>query len=641
MSFENGIVYTNDNCAGCNKCISICPAIASNNAMENVIHVDPQKCIHCGACFDMCAHDAREYNDDTERFLEDLKSGKDISVLIAPAFIANYPKDYDHVLGYLKQLGAKRFISVSFGADITTWAYINYIQKNNFTGGISQPCPAVVSYIEKYLPKLVDKLVPVHSPMMCTAVYAKKYMGITDKLAFISPCIAKEREINDPNTNGLVSYNITFKKLMAHMSGMNIAAYSAKDEIEWGTGSIYPIPGGLRENVYHFLGRDVMLRQIEGPREVYQFMKQYDKRVQGNAEQPLLVDALNCLDGCIFGSGTEKNTEHKDDILYNMERVRAKMSKENIKKSGSPFNEKLAPAQRLALLNKKFAKLNLEDFLRKYTIQTEEGRLSDPTPEEEDALFLTLGKDTEEKRNINCSCCGYRSCKRMVFAMHNGVNRKENCVQYIRDRMAMEKQELANINADIENRRSIKNQVYQSIADDYASLEASINELTVGNSNAAAEISNIAAAFESVYAFCNGLKASLDDASESLSKLEDNNRNIIKISDNTNLLAMNAAIEAAHAGTYGKGFAVIADEVKSLSEDTRKIALDSNQNNSEIVPAIARILNDAETLLQTLSDMNDKVVSVAASTEEISAQSTMINDISARLKDEMDSVRDH
>ena len=45
-------------------------------------------------------------------------------------------------------MGAKRIISVSFGADITTWAYINYITKNQFTGGISQPCPAVVNYIE-------------------------------------------------------------------------------------------------------------------------------------------------------------------------------------------------------------------------------------------------------------------------------------------------------------------------------------------------------------------------------------------------------------------------------------------------------------------------------------------------------------
>lgn len=49
---------------------------------------------------------------------------------------------------------------------------------------------------------------PIHSPMMCAAIYTKKYAGIKDKLAFISPCIAKKAEIEDPNTHGYISYNV-------------------------------------------------------------------------------------------------------------------------------------------------------------------------------------------------------------------------------------------------------------------------------------------------------------------------------------------------------------------------------------------------------------------------------------------------
>ena len=55
---------------------------------------------------------------------------------------------------------------------------------------------------------------PVHSPMMCTAIYMKKYMQVTDEIAFISPCIAKKLEITDPNCGGYVSYNVTFEKMM-------------------------------------------------------------------------------------------------------------------------------------------------------------------------------------------------------------------------------------------------------------------------------------------------------------------------------------------------------------------------------------------------------------------------------------------
>ena len=111
-------------------------------------------------------------------------------------------------------MGVNRLISISFGADITTWAYLNYVKEHNFVGGISQPCPAVVGYIERYIPEMIPKLFPVQSPMMCGAIYTRKVMGVTDKLAFISPCIAKKMEMESERGKGLISYNVTFDHLM-------------------------------------------------------------------------------------------------------------------------------------------------------------------------------------------------------------------------------------------------------------------------------------------------------------------------------------------------------------------------------------------------------------------------------------------
>ena len=59
--------------------------------------VNKEYCIGCGACFDVCEHNAREFNDDTERFFADLKRGEKISILLAPAFKANYPNEYESV----------------------------------------------------------------------------------------------------------------------------------------------------------------------------------------------------------------------------------------------------------------------------------------------------------------------------------------------------------------------------------------------------------------------------------------------------------------------------------------------------------------------------------------------------------------
>ncbi|MBP5330918.1 MAG: 4Fe-4S binding protein, partial [Lachnospiraceae bacterium] len=255
------LIRTNDNCIGCNRCIGACSCVGANVSVfedgQNRIVVDTTKCIACGACVDACDHHAREHLDDVERFFADLKRGEKISVLIAPAFKANYPNEYEKYLGQLKSLGVNRFISVSFGADICTWGYINYIRKHNFLGGISQPCPAVVGYIEKYVPELIPKLMPVHSPMMCTAVYMRKYEKLTDKLAFISPCIAKKNEIDDPTNAGLMQYNLTFSHLVKYLKEHPVSNYKpCTDEIEYGLGSIYPMPGGLKENVYWLLGED-------------------------------------------------------------------------------------------------------------------------------------------------------------------------------------------------------------------------------------------------------------------------------------------------------------------------------------------------------------------------------------------------
>ena len=131
-----GLVFTNDLCVGCNKCIRACSCMGACKTVEEEgnprIEVDPLRCIACGACIDACEHHAREFSDDTERFFEDLKKGVKISLLLAPAFKANYMSEYESVLGGLKKLGVNRIISVSFGADITTWGYLNYVQKNNF-----------------------------------------------------------------------------------------------------------------------------------------------------------------------------------------------------------------------------------------------------------------------------------------------------------------------------------------------------------------------------------------------------------------------------------------------------------------------------------------------------------------------------
>ncbi len=639
-----GLVFTNDNCVGCNKCVRSCPSRGANVAEElergNIISVDPDKCIACGACIDACEHDAREYVDDVERFFDDLRRGERISVLIAPAFLANYPNEYEKYLGMLKKLGVNRFISVSFGADICTWGYIKYITERNFYGGISQPCPAVVRYIEHHIPELIPKLMPVQSPMMCAAVYVKKYLKVPDKLAFISPCIAKKNEIDDPNNHGYVSYNLTFKNLVNYLKEHPVSgATPYKDEIEYGLGSIYPMPGGLKENVYWLLGEDALVRQMEGEHHMYEFLERNKDRLKGNKTPYLFVDALNCTNGCLYGTGVEARETMDENTFISIQRIKAD-SKNDSRKSA--WGRKLTPEKRLAALNKQFADLKLEDFLRKYTDRSAGCRIKEPTPSELEQIFTEMNKDTEDKRHIDCMCCGYRTCRDMAVAIHNGFSHVHNCVHYIKDRAYEEKEKAMALTEEIQQAHNEMNEKKASIAEEikhsFESLYSTIDQIEHTSSDNSRQTEGISEAMTEVDEFATNLKEVLGTIEGYLEKLEANNADVIAISSQTNLLALNASIEAARAGEAGKGFAVVADEIKNLAEDSKTTADDSNKNNNDIKETIGKLIAESGRLSEIVESVNQRAQNLVASSEETTVSIGMMRDVSGDVESSLHQV---
>ena len=640
------LVYTNDNCIGCNKCIRACSClgacVADDSEGSSRINVDGDKCIACGACIHACEHNAREFRDDTETFFADLKKGERISILLAPAFQANYPNEYERILGALKAAGVNRIVSISFGADITTWAYLNYIQQNNFLGGISQPCPAIVGYIEKYQPELLPKLFPVHSPMMCGAVYVKKYMNVTDKLAFISPCIAKWNEIHDPNCGGYISYNVTFDHLMKYIKDNRLSGPNVSDEIEYGLGSIYPTPGGLKENVYWFLGEDVYIRQVEGDKRMYEYFKNHGGDIKSGRNKEVFVDALNCEAGCLYGTAVEPSRAATDDALVALNAIQ----KSSKKKTGT-WAQSATPAKRFAALNKQFKNLNLNDFIRKYTDKSNLAAYKTPSQSELNEIYLSMNKDTPESRKINCECCGYETCEIMATAIFNGFNKKENCIHYVKDEIAKQGEEARLISQEIEeeknhalNQQNLIRDTLEEIQELFDSLYSSVDNMVTGNDANANESTEISNSVNNVQEFCSKLKENLGVIESYINELSNNNAQVVKIASQTNLLALNASIEAARAGEAGKGFAVVAQEINQLAVSSKETANKSNENQALIVQSINEILDETENLIRVIGEVNTSTQNLAATSEELAATSASIITTADSVKDKLMALRE-
>lgn len=431
-SYNTGIVYSDEKCIGCNKCIAACSVLGANCAViqngQNRVVVDSRKCGICGSCVSVCPQKARTYRDDSESFFTGATQLQNISVIIDQSFFVLYKDRARSVLGWLRSLGVKNIYSSSLGAEISVWANVRYLlahHEEDEAPFLVNCCPAFTLRVEREESDFLKKLIPVHSPAFCTAIYARKYLGDTSRMVFISPCVAVKDLI--ARDKGTIDASVSFDSIITRF---NEARYSGTesdpDQTGRTFGNIISAEDGIARCLALFFPEKYIIAHYNNLSPHTFSVLRNETQNCSLSERPLAATVVSCRNGCLDGPGTKKFRSTVSSICIEY----FGMFTDSMKDLDIEASHK----RNLEMLEKQFAGLDCADFTCSFQDHYQQPyRIPKSTYDE---IFTAMHKNTAKKRSVNCGFCGYRSCMEMASAIAYGYNRKENCIHYMNEEMA-------------------------------------------------------------------------------------------------------------------------------------------------------------------------------------------------------------
>lgn len=399
-----------EQCKTCYTCIRECPAKAISiiNRQAEVIE---ERCIHCGNCVKVCTQNAKKVKSDLGKIFKLIASTDTVAAIVAPSFPAEFSEiEHTQLVGVLRDLGFDLVVEVGFGADLVAREYRKILLGQKPGSYIASTCPAVVSYVEKYVPELVPKLAKIVSPMVATARVLRKKHGKDLKIVFIGPCIAKKSEIERDDLDQEINDAITFGELRYLLNSNKIdisqASKSNFDPPEAAVGALFSLSAGLlqaadiredyiEENVITANGKVNFLEAIKEFKTGYLSTK--------------ILETL-CCEGCILGPGISN-----DLPLYKKRHLVSKYVRHKMKSFDKEEWQKAI---------EEYSDLDLS-----CNFKVDNQLIDLPSEELITQALKQLGKFqiTDE---LNCGACGYETCREHAIAILRGFAENEMCLPY-------------------------------------------------------------------------------------------------------------------------------------------------------------------------------------------------------------------
>ncbi|MBR2552828.1 MAG: 4Fe-4S binding protein [Erysipelotrichaceae bacterium] len=392
-------------CHNCMRCVRACPTNAMTY-INNAPQILAEECILCGNCYKACPHDAKSILSEMDQVKEWLDSGKEVILSVAPSFTAVWPQ-FSSLAKILKGRGFSRIDETAKGAKLVSTAFANLIKEGKMENIITTCCPAVNSLIEKEYGDLVGYMAPVVSPLIAHGRLLKKDDPDV-KVVFLSPCIAKIKEIEDARFAGAVDAVISMEELY-HWIENDLREEETADweSFEGSIARLYPTSGGILSTLekdprYKYVAIDGIGRvkdALESLRRGH--MKGYFFEV-------------NACQGSCLGGPLLSHFRHNEWL------------------GQSVIRENIDPVNRIQ------AGPLPVDLTTEW--HREEIKRSHHSEEEINAEMIREGKTSPTKIH-DCGACGYETCRLKAIAVLDGKADPQVCLP-----MALERaQSLSNV----------------------------------------------------------------------------------------------------------------------------------------------------------------------------------------------------
>lgn len=458
MSNREYPLYTiKNNCQDCYKCVRRCP-VKAIKIEDGSAMIVPDLCIACGTCYRVCPAKAKQARNDLTRARHLVQSGKDVYVSLAPSWITEFEGvSREQMIAAIRRLGfrgvsetalgaeevsaniaglldkaANEALQVSAAPDMSQTACgkkdedastehcperTSGVREDTSTGEapqvsaanrlfISTACPAVVEYINKYVPERTANLTKLTSPLLAHCRLLKTALGKDIEVIFIGPCIAKKIEAD--RHPDLLSLSLSFTDLRQWLKDENIVLKDIHTSVfdkfvmsKAEEGAAYPVEGGMIETLKPYeQSQKAYLMQITGIENIKRELKNIREEA---LDRPIFIECLACEGGCVNGpctSSKKSGLEKRVEILKESD--------------FSGLAGKRSPSVDITL-----------DYASEAIVQ--------PEHDETDIkrVLASIGKYSIEDE-INCGGCGYNTCRNFAKALLDGKAEPEMCVSHMK-----------------------------------------------------------------------------------------------------------------------------------------------------------------------------------------------------------------